>query len=362
MQLMSGRGATPGDAAGALEAFTEQITRARETAGALNIVGGGTKSFYGRPAVGEPLATGDFHGIVEYEPAELVVTVLAGTRLDALATALANERQMLAFEPPSFGAASTVGGVVAAGLSGPRRPYAGAVRDSVLGVEIMTADAEVLRFGGQVMKNVAGYDVSRLMAGSLGTLGLLLTLSLKVLPLPEYERTLVWQRRAGEARRLMLDIARKPWPVSAMAYVAGTLRVRLSGSADGVEEAAAALAADAGEDGSFWSELNAQRLGFFDDPAPLWRLSVPPAAERIDLPGAWLCDWGGALRWLKTTEPASVVRAHAQAAGGHASLFRGHDELPFTPLDKVNSTIHRRLKAAFDPHRIFNPGRLYADL
>lgn len=359
---MSRRGAARGDAAGALEVFAEQINRARESARPLSIIGGGTKSFYGRPTSGEPLATGAFHGIVEYEPAELVVTVLAGTRLEELESELASERQMLAFEPPSFGAASTVGGVVAAGLSGPRRPYAGAVRDSVLGVEIMTADAEVLRFGGQVMKNVAGYDVSRLMAGSLGTLGLLLSVSLKVLPVPECERTLVWQCRAGDARRRMLDIGRKPWPVSAMAYAAGTLRVRLSGSTDGVEEAAVALAADGSEDGGFWRELNGQRLDFFADPAPLWRLSVPPAAQRIDVPGAWLCDWGGALRWLKTTAPAATIRAQAQAAGGHASLFRGPDDAPFAPLDRVNAKIHERVKAAFDPKRIFNRGRAYAEL
>lgn len=362
MQSMAGRDAAGGDAAGALEAFAEQIRRAREAMHPLDIVGGGTKSFYGRATSGEPLATGDFRGIVEYEPAELVVTALAGTRLDELESVLARERQMLAFEPPSFGATSTIGGVVAAGLSGPRRPYAGAVRDSVLGVEIMTADAEVLRFGGQVMKNVAGYDVSRLMAGSLGTLGLLLSVSLKVMPLPECERTLVWQRGAGEAQRLMRDIARRPWPVSAMAFAEETLRVRLSGSADGVEEAAAVLAADGDEDGAFWRRLNEQRLDFFADPTPLWRLSVPPAAGRIDLPGVWLCDWGGALRWLKTTAPASAIRAQAQAAGGHATLFRGTDDLPFTPLDRVNATIHERLKAAFDPNRLFNRGRLYPAL
>jgi glycolate oxidase FAD binding subunit len=362
MESMSSRGAALGDASGVLEGFAEQITHAREAGGALSIVGGGTKSFYGRTSTGAPLTTGDFHGIVEYEPAELVVTALAGTRLDALAAVLAGERQMLAFEPPSFGAASTIGGVVAAGLSGPRRPYAGAVRDCVLGIELMTADAAVLRFGGQVMKNVAGYDVSRLMAGSLGTLGLLLSVSLKVLPLPENERTLVWRLSPGEARRLMLDIGRKPWPVSAMAYAADTLRVRLSGSADAVDEAAAALSADAGENDDYWRDLNDQRLDFFDDSAPLWRLSVPPAAARISLPGMWLCDWGGALRWLKSAEPAAVIREHTRAVGGHATLFRGHDEMPFTPLDKVNATIHRRLKAAFDPAGIFNPGRLYADL
>lgn len=362
MESMPGGSAIHADAPGALEAFAEQITRAREAGTALSIVGGGTKSFYGRASTGEPLATGAFQGIVEYEPAELVVTALAGTRLDALETALAEERQMLAFEPPVFGAASTIGGVVAAGLSGPRRPYAGAVRDSVLGIEMMSGDAEVLRFGGQVMKNVAGYDVSRLMAGSLGTLGLLLSVSLKVLPLPEHERTLVWRRSAGDAHRLMLDIGRKPWPVSAMAYAADTLRVRLSGSADGVAEAAVALGAEGSENDDFWQELNTHRLAFFDNPAPLWRLSVPPAAGRIELPGTWLCDWGGALRWLQTTAPAAVIRERTQAVGGHASLFRGHDDMPFTPLDKVNLMIHRRLKAAFDPAWIFNPGRLYADL
>jgi len=354
--------AESGDPAAAREAFTARVVKATEFGKPLNIVGGATKNFYGRTAVGDPLPTAGFRGIVEYEPAELVATVRAGTTLKSLQAVLASERQMLAFEPPAFGEASTIGGVVAAGLSGPRRPYAGAVRDAVLGIELMTGNGDALHFGGRVMKNVAGYDVSRLVVGAMGTLGLILTVSVKVVPRAEIERTVTLQCDSNEAYRCMVATAAKPWPVTAMAYCDGTLRVRLSGNADAVDEAAAALGGDDREDHTWWAALNNHILPFFNGADPLWRLSVPPASDRIDLPGEWLCDWGGALRWLKTDAPTAAIREQARRAGGHATLFRGTTDMPFTPLDPVSKTLHQRLKKTFDAAGVFNPGRMYPDL
>ncbi len=351
-----------GDVEGAYEKIVAVISKARESSGPLNIVGGGTKAFYGRPAVGVPLETGGYSGIAEYEPAELVITVRAGTSLQSVEQTLAAENQMLAFEPPSFGAECTIGGMVAAGLSGPRRPYGGAVRDAMLGVTIMTGSAEPLNFGGQVMKNVAGYDVSRLMTGAMGTLGLLLAVSLRVAPRPQSESTLVWAGTAG-VRERMIDIARRPWPVSAMSFDGEFLRVRLSGHTGAVREAQLALAPDTTVSNTYWRELKDQTLPFFQSNEPLWRLVVLPAATPLQLEGDWLWDWGGACRWLKSGEPAARIRTAAQAAGGHATLFRADgDDAPFTELDRVKLRVHRRLKKALDPQGIFNPGRLYTDL
>jgi len=350
------------DTNSAREALCERVLKAGESGQNLCIVGGGSKSFYGRTIDGEPLATRDYHGIVEYEAAELVITARAGTLLSEIEQVLAAERQMLAFEPPHFGAQSTIGGVVAAGLSGPRRPYAGAVRDAVLGVEVLSGTGEILHFGGRVMKNVAGYDVSRLMTGAMGTLGLLLSVSLRVAPQPEAERTICWELDEADAHRRMLALAQRPWPISAMAYGDACLRVRLSGHADPVDEAARDLASDASEDGAYWTGLRDQSLEFFHTAEPMWRLSVPPAASAIDLPGQSLVDWGGALRWFRSSAEPAEIRRRTSAAGGHACLFRGNHDEPFAPLDPVSFGIHERLKKAFDPQGVFNRGRLYAEL
>jgi glycolate oxidase FAD binding subunit len=352
---------------GGVESVHEQITatvrKAGESGAPLNIVGGGTKAFYGRRAAGAPLATSAYRGIVEYEASELVITVRAGTTLQLVEQTLAEENQCFSFEPPSFGSGCTVGGVVAAGLSGPRRPYAGAVRDAVLGVTVLSSSAEPLRFGGQVMKNVAGYDVSRLMAGAMGTLGLLLAVSLRVAPRPERECTLLWELPEARAHERMRAIARRPWPVSAMSFDGRFLRARLSGHAETVRDAEIKLDPEAIATTDYWRELNNQTLSFFQSSEPLWRLSVAPAAELPPLAGDWLWDWGGACRWVKSREPAARIREAARLGGGHATLFRGDaGDAPFAPLDRVSLKIHRRLKKTFDPEGIFNPGRLYAEL
>ncbi len=333
----------------------------------LSIRGGGTKDFYGGAIRGDRLNTGDCRGIVSYEPTELVITARGGTPLAEVEAALHEKGQMLPFEPPHFGPGATLGGCVAAGLSGPRRPYAGAVRDFILGVRILDGKGDDLRFGGQVMKNVAGYDVSRLMAGSLGTLGLLLEISLKVLPRPAVEATLHLKCSGDEAITRMNDWAGKPLPITATAYHDGDLGVRLSGSRPGVDAAVKKLAGtpvDPAQAERFWSGMREHTDAFFAAAGPLWRLSVKPTTPPLNLPGAHLIEWGGALRWVRSDADAKMIREAAARAGGHATLFRGGDRSSgvFQPLAPALMNLHRKLKQAFDPAGVFNPGRLYPDL
>ena len=270
---------------------------------------------------------------------------------------------MLPFEPPHFGPRATLGGCVAAGLSGPRRASSGAVRDFVLGVQILDGHADRLRFGGQVMKNVAGYDVSRLMAGSLGTLGLILEVSLKVLPRPKAEATLQFECDEAQALELMNRWAGEPLPISATCYHDHVLTLRLSGATTAVQAAQAKLGGQglaAGEE--FWRGIREQSANFFRSDAPLWRLSLPSTAA-LNLPGKQLIEWGGALRWVFSEAEPNVVRAAAEQVQGQATMFRGTSKprSVFHPLPKPLMAIHRRIKRAFDPHGIFNLGRLYSD-
>jgi glycolate oxidase FAD binding subunit len=328
----------------------------------LCIVGGGSKDFYGRSVTGQTLAVGAYRGVVSYEPTELVITARAGTRLAEVEAVLRDHGQMLAFEPPHFGMAATLGGTIACGLSGPRRPYAGAARDFVLGVRMMDGQARVLTFGGRVMKNVAGYDVARLMTGALGTLGILLEISLKVLPLPEIEATVRMEMTQFAAIERMNRLAGAAVPLSAAAWVAGTLWLRWSGSAPAVQAACRSVGGDLVQEGDdLWRDLREHALPFFAGEAPLWRLSVPPACSPLMLDGEWLLDWGGAQRWLRGNLPASIVQRTARDAGCHAVLFRGGDRTGdvFTPLDPVSACLHARLRSAFDPRGILNRGRMY---
>jgi glycolate oxidase FAD binding subunit len=276
---------------------------------------------------------------------------------------LANNNQMLPFEPPHFGAAATVGGCIAAGLSGPRRAAAGALRDFVLGLKLVDGRGQALAFGGQVMKNVAGYDVSRLVAGSLGTLGLIAEVSLKLAPRPQAETTLRLEAPQARALELMNRWAGQPLPVTASAWHDGELTVRLSGSAAGVRAAAAHIGG-AALDGSFWAGIREQSDAFFSGAEPLWRLSVPSTSPPLELQGRQLIEWGGALRWLKSTDDPQRIRDAAARVKGHATLFRAADKTAgcFAPLEPVLQRLHRELKAAFDPAGILNPGRLYPEL
>ena len=343
-----------------LERLQEQVRAAVAARTPLRIRAGGSKDFYGNQTHGELLDPRGLAGIVAHEPTELVITARCGTRLAELEAALDAAGQMLPFEPPHFGPAATVGGCVAAGLCGPRRASAGAVRDYLLGARLLTGGGEVLAFGGTVMKNVAGYDVARLAAGSLGTLGVITEVSLKVLPKPVAETTLRLEFDEVEALRKMNEWAGQPLPVSATAWRDGVLHVRLSGARAAVAEAQRKIGGSAIDGAAFWHGLREQTDAYFAGEAPLWRLAVPSTAEPLALTGAQLIEWGGGQRWLRSDAPASEIRARAAACGGHATLFRGGERRHvFTPLPLPVEAIHKRLKAEFDPAGIFNPGRMY---
>jgi glycolate oxidase FAD binding subunit len=343
----------------------ERVRAAHDARTPLRLRGGGTKDFYGGEPRGEIVEMGGYTGIVAYEPRELVLTVRAGTPLAEVERALAAERQMLPFEPPHFGDRSTVGGAVAAGLSGPRRPYAGSVRDFVLGARVVNGKGEDLSFGGRVIKNVAGYDVSRAMAGALGTLGAITEVSFKVLPRPATEITLGYQMDEAAATARVNEWAGKPLPLAGSAWLGGRLLVRLAGAASAVQAARAKMGGDEASDlPGFWTALRDQRIAFFAGDEPLWRISVPQAARPLGLGEPTLVEWGGGVRWLRGALDAAAVRDVAARAGGHATLFRGGDKAvgAFHPLAPAVEKIHRRLKAAFDPAGILNPGRMYGYL
>jgi glycolate oxidase FAD binding subunit len=358
----------------ALEAIVERVHAARAAKTPLCLRGGGTKDFYGEAPAGEPLDLRGLAGISSHEPSELVVTVRAGTPLAALEAALAAHGQWLPFEPPRFAPGGTVGGMVAVGLAGPARASAGGVRDYVLGATLLNGRGELLSFGGQVMKNVAGYDLSRVLAGSMGVLGVVCEVSLKVLPLPPATATIRFEFEQARALKQLNVWAGQPLPLSASAWWDGMLVLRLAGARAAVDAAQRQLGGEAVEPAlaaGFWAGLRDQTDEFFagakkavDGGAALWRLSVPQITGPLNLPGEQLVEWGGAQRWLCTPLPAAQVREVAAAAGGHATLFRSQDKSGgvLAPLKPPLDRIHRALKAAFDPDRIFNPGRLYADL
>lgn len=341
------------------------IQQAAAEGQALRIVGGGSKQFYGRLTEGHRLDVAGHCGIVAYEPTELVVTVRSGTPVQALEQALAEQGQMLAFEPPGFGASATVGGMIACGLSGPRRPWAGAMRDAVLGLRCINGHGESLRFGGEVVKNVAGFDVSRLMVGALGTLGVVLEVSLKLMPRPEMEQTRVFDCSDSQALQWASEWSARGLPISGAVFDGRQLFVRLSGVEAGVRVAGQQLGGEALEASDvWWRELGEHQHHFFRDSQPLWRLSLPAAAQPVNIIGDWLYDWGGAQRWLKTALQSNIIREMAMRAGGYATLFRGGDRqgMVFHPLPPALHAVHRELKKAFDPKHLFNRGCLYPDI
>jgi glycolate oxidase FAD binding subunit len=348
----------------ALQDFSDRILAANADRRPLCLRGSGSKDWYGQAVQGDVLDTRAYDGIVAYEPTELVITVRCGTTIREVEAALAEKQQMLAFEPSHYGEHATIGGMVAAGLSGPRRQNAGAVRDFMLGAVLMNGKREVLHFGGQVMKNVAGYDVSRLLAGSLGTLGLILEVSLKVLPQPFAATTLRFELPQEAAIRQLNEWGGQPLPISASVWHDDELIIRLSGSQAGVQSAQQKLGGEVMDDApDFWRAIREQTHAFFDADAPLWRLSLPSITPPLAFPGAQLIEWGGAQRWLMTTADATEIRAAASKAGGHATLFKGGDKSVgvFHPLAAPLMRIHRQLKTEFDPAGIFNPGRMYPE-
>lgn len=338
----------------------QQVLEALVSKTPLAIQGANSKALLGRPVTGQLLDTRQHSGIVNYDPTELVVTVRSGTPLVELLEALDQQGQMLPCEPPTFGGAATVGGMVAAGLSGPRRPWSGSVRDFVLGTKVITGHGKLMRFGGEVMKNVAGYDLSRLMAGSHGMLGVLTEVSMKVLPKPVCTHHLSLDLPVEKALLKLAEWGQQPIPITAACHIDGQLRLRLEGGIGSVRSAADRIGGEE-LDPAFWTQLNEQQLPFFQDPRPLWRLSLPAVTPEIDLSGDALLDWGGSQRWLKSDASGMDIQALAAQHGGHATCYTaGITDTPFQPLAPLLEHYHRRLKAQLDPQGIFNPGRSYA--
>ncbi|OLF54415.1 glycolate oxidase subunit GlcE [Pseudomonas chlororaphis] len=347
------------DASAALQ---EQVEQALAGNTPLLIQGGNSKAFLGRIGAGEVLDTRAHRGIVSYDPTELVVTARAGTPLNELLAALDAAGQMLACEPPAFGEGATVGGMVASGLSGPRRPWAGSVRDFVLGTRLISGTGQHLRFGGEVMKNVAGYDLSRLLAGSYGCLGVLTEVSLKVLPKPRRCVSLSLEMDSAKALAKLAEWGQQPLPISAASHDGRCLNVRLEGGEGSVAAARDRLGGEALHS-AYWSDLNEQRLAFFDEGLPLWRLSLPHNTGPLELPGEQLIDWAGAQRWLKSAAPAQRIHERVERVGGHATCYtHGLLDSPFQPLPAPLLRYHRQLKAQLDPQGLFNPGRMYAEI
>lgn len=348
------------------QSLADRVQQASANQQPLRITGGGSKRFYGHPLEGEPLSLSGYQGIINYEPSELVITARAGTPLHIIETVLAEQGQMLGFEPPHYAASATLGGTIACGLSGPRRPYSGAARDFVLGVTMINGKGDILRFGGQVMKNVAGYDVSRLMCGAQGTLGILLEISLKVIPMPTHEETRVLNCSQQQMQTLLSELGRQPLPISATLFHNDQLYIRLSGTETGVRSAAQLIGGEPLNANQFWQQTKEQQHPFFNAGQTYWRLSLPPAATAVpdDIATQQLIEWGGAQRWLYSEADRRQIIQWAEANGGHATRVDRSDHgcTLFHPLSSALLPLSKRIKQSFDPAGILNPGRLYPDL
>lgn len=350
-----------------------QVSQAYKNKSALYIVAGNSKAFYGQKVDGAELSVSDHCGIIDYRPSELVLTARSGTKLSVIETELAKNNQMLAYEPPRHSAASTIGGNIACGLSGPRRPYVGAARDFVLGTTIINGKGELLRFGGQVMKNVAGYDASRLMVGAQGTLGVITEISIKVLPKPETEQTLSFEETFENAHSRLRSWILKGHPVSASCYYNNQLFLRLSSTENSVNHAKKVIGGDSSEGGiknRIWETLQHQTHEFFsnhdDDSASLWRISVPPSSPAFAMDCPQLTEWNGGLRWIYSNDDMQII---ANTQNGHATHYglnnaaeKKQSKKTFQQLPAELFSLHQRIKKSFDPENILNPGRLYEDL
>ncbi len=346
-------------------ALQQQVQQAIQDSAQLNICGGNNKMFLGREPAGRPLDVSKHCGIINYDPRELVITARASTPMIEIEAALAESGQMLAFEPPHFGATATLGGTIACALSGARRPFTGSARDFTLGCKLLNGRGEILNFGGQVMKNVAGYDLSRLMVGAYGTLGVLLELSLKVLPRPASSQTIMFESSPGQAIAKMSALLSQPYPVDAACFHGELLHLRLSGSEQAVKHARMQLGGEMMHDcATFWREVNEHRLTLFTAAPTLYRIMVKPSTPPLDIAGKWLLSWGGAQRWLASDAPLATIREQVAKVGGHVTQFRGGDRNGnvFSPLAPAVLTLHQRLKDSLDPHGIFNRGRMYAEI
>jgi glycolate oxidase FAD binding subunit len=349
------------------ELLQQQVTTASQDQQAVNIIGGNSKPFYGNiPHTDnqlESINTAEHTGIVDYEPSELYITARSGTLLKNLEQRLAEEQQMLPFEPASFADTATIGGTIACGISGPRRPFSGACRDSILGIDIINGLGESLSFGGHVMKNVAGYDVSRGMCGSLGTLGLITQVSLKVIPKPDVESTVVIATNFTGACQILAELRKITLPISANYFADEHLYLRVNLSIDELKKFNQQHHAKIHHEPQFWENVREHRNNFFLQDTPLWRCSLPIGSPALELSGDMVAEWNAGLHWYKTQESAERVRQLCQLAGGHAQLFsQKHGHESFSQPAANMFELHKRIKAAFDPHAIFNPNRLFIGL
>jgi glycolate oxidase FAD binding subunit len=345
------------------EELCTQVRAVAANGGEIEIIGGGSKRFYGESIEALPIDVSGHSGIIDYDPAELVITLRGGCKLAEVEALLAQNRQMFGFEPPCFGEDATIGGMVATGLAGPRRAWAGSIRDFVLGVKLLDGRGQVLQFGGRVIKNVAGFDVSRLMVGALGTLGIILEVSIRVIPVSETELTIGYEHAsADEHIRWINELGREPFPITASLWHDGRSLLRLSGSEQGVSQAAAQLGGDAIE--TDWSQVKEQRLEFFDSGLPLSRISLPPASPDMLPAESQLIEWGGAQRWCRGEIDVDALRERVGGVGGNLCAFRRHaDGVPmFHPLPAAMLKLQRNIKSSFDPAAVFNSGRIYPGL
>jgi len=352
----------PGDNS---EVLQSQVAAAFHSKRPLKIQGGNSKAFYGRKVSGEILNTSGHQGILNYEPTELVITARDGTPLKDIQQTLHDSNQLLPFEPPAFGDSATIGGTIAGNFSGPMRAYSGAARDFVLGCRMLNGKGELMSFGGEVMKNVAGYDVSRLMCGALGNLGVLLDISLKVIPVSEQHLTLVLELEREQALQKLHQWSQHPFPITASSYIDSKLYIRFSGTPSSLQAAQENIGGEVLESsGSFWESIREQTHAYFQSQTNLWRISLPSTAASLPLTGEWLYEWGGALRWLISDGPTEKIRELVSQHQGHATLFRSQQKISqvFHPLDAGLLKLHRNLKHSFDPENILNPGVMYADV
>ncbi|MCG6889002.1 MAG: glycolate oxidase subunit GlcE [Gammaproteobacteria bacterium] len=340
-----------------------QIAAVAASGGAVEIIGGGSKKFYGEALDALAIEVGAHSGVIDYDPAELVITLRSGCRLSEVEALLAENRQMFGFEPPHFAPAATIGGMVASGLAGPRRGFTGSIRDFVLGAKLLDGRGDVLQFGGRVIKNVAGFDVSRLLVGSLGTLGVLLEVSIRVVPMFATEATLAFEHATADAHiRWVNELGSQPYPLSASAWHAGTSRLRLSGSEQGVVHAMGELGGE--REDYDWAELREQSHTLFAPVKPLTRVSLPSASPDFSPGRAQIIEWGGAQRWLSGEVNIAALRERASQLGGSVCAFRDHAPgvAVFQPLPPAMLKLQRNIKSSFDPAGIFNAGRIYPGL
>ena len=350
-----------------------QVKQAIASKTPLAIHGGNSKAFYGNPVDAKPLNVSAHSGVVSYEPSELCITVRAGTRLTDIENLLAEHHQILPFEPPHYfdmkqtADRSTIGGAIATGISGPRRAYSGSVRDAILGVQIINGDGEIVNFGGQVMKNVAGYDLSRLMVRSQGTLGVILNVSLRLLPKPAHDLTLSFDATQEQALASFQTLQTELLPITATCWYNNQAYIRLSGTKDTLQTCKQKInGAELTDADDFWQGVRDHRHLFFGrNDKPLWRFSLPPSSDKfVRIDSDQFIEWGGAQRWVHSNAPANIIHSIASSHQGFATLFRGGlPETPRFPILEPNLLqLHKSLKNKMDPNHIFNPNRLYQGL